>query len=103
MHRPLPDFEPESKPSFTKLIIEILDPIFKPIRCKVPQVANDDLAHQVADDLALVLRVGMHRSDANGHAHTLSKIDAGLRSLMSRAAFPNFLPIHAQKHYPIRT
>src|ERR1700682_1000552 len=92
MHRPLPDFEPESEPSFTKLIIEIFDPVSEPIRSKVPQVTNNDLAHEIADDLALVLRVGMHRTDANAHAHALSKIDAGLTSLVSRAAFRIFCP-----------
>jgi hypothetical protein len=70
------NFELKHQSHFAKLIIDVLDPILKPLRVKVSHFANQQFAHEIADDFPLTFGKGMHRA----HARIFNRIDAPLRS-----------------------
>ena len=82
MNRALADFESQRQPSLAELIIEVLRPIFKTVGIKVGHVGHDDLANEIAYDFALLLAVGVQRT--NSHAAILSRIDAGSHNPIRR-------------------
>ena len=55
VNRAVSDFELERHSHFPKLIIKILDPIFKALRGKVSHVANQHLADKIVYNFPLTL------------------------------------------------
>jgi hypothetical protein len=86
VNRPVSDFELERHSHFAKLIIKILDPIFKALRGKVSHVANQQLAHKIIYNFPLTLGERMHCS----HARILSRIDAPSSSAFQLFSFSAF-------------